>query len=236
MEIRCLGSSSRGNCYILKGSAETLIIEAGIPFFEIKKALDFNLSQVVGAVVSHKHKDHCKSIVNLLQCGIRTISTSEAFEKKSPFAIIGENTKGIKIGNFKIIPLAVNHDCDCFGYLIQHPECGKIGFFTDTYDIPFKLPQLDYLMIEANYSMSILDENLYEGKIHGALRQRIIHSHYSFDKALLQIKEQKDLKAVILLHLSSENSSKGEFIRRTEEATGFPTYCAQIGFSLKLSA
>ena len=236
MEIRCLGSSSKGNCYLLVGKSETLILEAGVPFFEVKKALGFNLSSIVGALVTHKHKDHAKSIVNLLQNGIKTISTKEAFEKGSPFAIIGQSKKGIQLGNFKIIPLAVCHDCECFGYLIQHPECGKLGFFTDTYDIPFIIPQLDYLMIESNYSKKILDENLYSGKIHGALRERIIHSHYSFDNALLKIKEQRNLNAVVLLHLSKENSDGEEFISRTERETGIPTYAAHNGFTLKLSA
>lgn len=55
MILKCLGSSSKGNCYLLIGDSETLIIEAGIKFKEVKKALDFDLSNVVGCCISHEH-------------------------------------------------------------------------------------------------------------------------------------------------------------------------------------
>ncbi|MEB3374489.1 hypothetical protein SFC43_18645 [Bacteroides sp. CR5/BHMF/2] len=48
MKLIVLGSSSSGNCYILDNGTESLIIEAGIRFQEVKKALDFNLRKVVG--------------------------------------------------------------------------------------------------------------------------------------------------------------------------------------------
>ena len=37
MKLRVLGSGSSGNCYILENEAEALIIEAGVPFMEVKK-------------------------------------------------------------------------------------------------------------------------------------------------------------------------------------------------------
>ena len=37
MELRVLGSSSSGNCYILDNGNEALIIEAGIRFIDVKK-------------------------------------------------------------------------------------------------------------------------------------------------------------------------------------------------------
>ena len=58
MKLIVLGSSSSGNCYILDNGKEALIIEAGIRFQEVKKALDFNLRKVVGCVVTHAHNDH----------------------------------------------------------------------------------------------------------------------------------------------------------------------------------
>ena len=42
MKLRILGSSSSGNCYLLEDESECLVIEAGLPFKEVKKALDFN--------------------------------------------------------------------------------------------------------------------------------------------------------------------------------------------------
>ena len=55
MYLTCLGSSSNGNCYILQNEDEALILEAGMPFKEVKKALDFNISKVRGVCISHEH-------------------------------------------------------------------------------------------------------------------------------------------------------------------------------------
>lgn len=55
MKLMCLGSSSKGNSYILKGENEVLIIEAGISFKEVKQKLNFKISKIVGVCVSHAH-------------------------------------------------------------------------------------------------------------------------------------------------------------------------------------
>ncbi|HEK4983663.1 TPA: MBL fold metallo-hydrolase, partial [Clostridioides difficile] len=62
MKIKVLGSSSRGNCYLLQLKNETLILECGVSYKEILKGLDFNLKSVVGCLVTHEHKDHSKSL------------------------------------------------------------------------------------------------------------------------------------------------------------------------------
>ena len=36
MKLTVIGSGSKGNCYILKGFREALIIECGVPFDEVK--------------------------------------------------------------------------------------------------------------------------------------------------------------------------------------------------------
>lgn len=56
MFLRVVGSGSKGNTYILGNGDEALIIEAGLPFGkEVKYALDWNVSRVVGVCVSHEH-------------------------------------------------------------------------------------------------------------------------------------------------------------------------------------
>nr|DAR37024.1 MAG TPA: YycJ-like MBL-fold protein [Caudoviricetes sp.] len=56
MYLKCLGSSSAGNCYLLQaGSGETLIIDCGIGIKEIKKGLDWNIREIKGVIISHTH-------------------------------------------------------------------------------------------------------------------------------------------------------------------------------------
>jgi phosphoribosyl 1,2-cyclic phosphodiesterase len=55
MQFKVLGSSSSGNCYLLESKTDVLILEAGVPFSKVKKALDFNLEKIRGVLLSHEH-------------------------------------------------------------------------------------------------------------------------------------------------------------------------------------
>ena len=79
MKLICLGSSSRGNCYILQGEQESLIIECGVRIKDIKIALNFSLRKVVGCLVSHEHKDHSLSVNDMLECGIKVLALESVF-------------------------------------------------------------------------------------------------------------------------------------------------------------
>ena len=52
MTLKCIGSGSSGNCYLLiSDNGETLILDCGLPIKEIKKGLDWNIKNVVGCVM-----------------------------------------------------------------------------------------------------------------------------------------------------------------------------------------
>lgn len=56
MYLKCLGSSSDGNCYLLTSdSGETLILDCGIPIKEIKKGLNWHIRGIRGMIISHAH-------------------------------------------------------------------------------------------------------------------------------------------------------------------------------------
>ena len=53
--LKCISSGSNGNCYLLNCNDEILIIECGCSLKEVKRALNFDLSKIVGCVISHSH-------------------------------------------------------------------------------------------------------------------------------------------------------------------------------------
>ena len=56
MRLKCLGSSSAGNCYLLTSdNGETLILDCGIPIKEIKKGLNWQIRGIRGMIISHAH-------------------------------------------------------------------------------------------------------------------------------------------------------------------------------------
>ena len=77
MHLHTLGSSSKGNCYLLTDkNNHTLILDLGIGLQDIKRAIDYDLSRVVGAVVTHRHGDHAKYLAEAARAGI-TIHTHQ---------------------------------------------------------------------------------------------------------------------------------------------------------------
>ena len=70
MKLKALGSGSSGNCYILENESEALIIEAGLPFMEVKKALDFNVRKIKAVITTHIHSDHHQYFFQYVRAGI----------------------------------------------------------------------------------------------------------------------------------------------------------------------
>lgn len=54
--LTVLASGSSANGYILQADNDVLILEAGVPFKECAKALNFNLEDVRAVCVSHGHR------------------------------------------------------------------------------------------------------------------------------------------------------------------------------------
>ena len=56
MNVKCLGTGSKGNAYALSDSeGNILLLDCGIPIKEIKIGINFQVSKVVGCLVTHSH-------------------------------------------------------------------------------------------------------------------------------------------------------------------------------------
>ena len=55
MKLSVLSSSSKANSYLIHNENEVLIIEAGLPLSAVKEKLNFDISNIVGVVISHAH-------------------------------------------------------------------------------------------------------------------------------------------------------------------------------------
>ena len=229
MELICLGSSSKGNGYILKAkNGESLIIEAGVPFYEYKKALNFKIKNLRACLISHMHGDHFK-YVREFEC-IDIYSSKETFsniEKKHNHKEIEPN-KLFNINEFKIIAFDVPHDVRCYGYMIYHEECGNVVFITDCAYSEYTFKNVNNWLIECNYSLDILNENAKKGIISEPLKNRTIFNHMSYNTCLNTLKSN-DLSFVnniVLLHLSGINSNKTGFINGIANATNKKVHVA----------
>ena len=238
MELKVIGSGSKGNCYVLESeSGEMLIIEAGVKIDQVKKFLDFDLSNVSGVIVSHSHGDHSKAMEGFAKSAINVYAGAETIKEmnlKSHRLKPIEAKKRYTIGSFKVVPLKLRHDVFCLGFVIQHEECGNVVFLTDTFYSPFKFKNIHNWIIEANYSESIMDGKDGYGSENKYLRNRVLSSHLSFENCLdmLDVNDLTQTNNVVLTHLSDRNSHAKQFKEATERQTGKSVYVAETGLSI----
>ena len=135
------------------------------------------------------------------------------------------------IGTWQILPFDVQHDAaEPMGYLLCSWATGeRLLFATDTYYIKYRFEgALDYVMVECNYAMDILNHNIATGKLHPLQKPRLLKSHFEIGnvKAFLRAQNLTQVKAIWLLHLSDGNSNEERFKREIMEITGCPVYIA----------
>lgn len=240
MKLHILGSSSHGNGYILQSeTGESLIVECGIALANVKKALAWRLSGVTAAVVSHHHGDHAKFVREYSRAGIRILAPGEVIDKYAPmpFARKLDVDRGYAVGNFRIRTLPMTHSnndgtpCECFGYIIEHPEMGRTLFATDTVALPCAVRGLNHVMIEANYDDDILTANIDSGDVDASERDRLRLSHMEIKtvERMVQMLDLSHVNEIILLHLSARNADRETFAERIAAATGKPAHIARPG-------
>lgn len=235
MKLHVLGSNSKGNGYILEGNSQTLLLEAGCPLKDVKEALNFDLTKVVGVLVSHAHGDHAKYANDYTRNGIKLWANIELIDKSLLHPI--QSNEKVCIGEFKIIPFSVKHDVPCLGFFINHPECGNVAFITDTHYIPKTFKGLNQVLIEANYEERILNENLIDGTIDNMRYQRVLRSHMSLETCIEALKKNdlKGVQNIILIHLSPQNSDADLFKNKVIEATGKNVHIALKGLTIDIN-
>jgi phosphoribosyl 1,2-cyclic phosphodiesterase len=228
LNLKTIASGSKGNCYIIDTENESLLIECGVKYKRILSALHFDLTKVSGCLLSHAHGDHSIAIKDVTKAGIDIYSSQGTFDK---LGVKGHRAKIIKakeryqIGGFSIMPFDTQHDCEePLGFIIYHLEFGKLLFATDTYYIKYKVPGLNYVMIECNYEKSILESNIKSGVTSDFLRKRLLSSHFSLEnvKKFFKANDLSQLRRIYLMHLSDGNSNEELFKTEIEKATGVP--------------
>lgn len=242
MELHVLGSSSKGNCYVLQNGTEALVIECGVPLLSVKQVVGFYISKISGALISHEHGDHSRYADdfsrNRIPLYMSRGTAGKMNVKNKEMIKILKPKKLHKIGNFNVIPFEVQHDAEQpFGFLINHSETGNILFVTDSFYLKYKFPKLNNILIECNYKTEILRKNVLEGRIPDMLLMRTLKSHMSYDTCVktLQANDLSQVNNIILIHLSDANSNADEFRRGIEKETGKTVYVAERGLKLKFN-
>lgn len=212
MKLITIASGSKGNCYLLETDSGSLLLEAGIPWKEILKGLNYDLSNVLACLVSHEHQDHSKAINDVLKAGIDVYTskgTAEALNVKHYRLNTVKSKDQFQIGDFLVLPFNTEHDAaEPLGFLIKYQN-NKLLFATDTFYLRYKFLGLTHIAIECNYVRSVMEDMLDQGLVDINRVARTMKSHMSLEHLIdfLKANDLSNVQKLYLLHLSDDNSN-----------------------------
>lgn len=163
---------------------------------------------------SHPPLDHSKSLNDFKSMGIPIYA---------PYLKI--NYMSMNMGEFTVKPFdlttvdgrwthtdANGEPCPIFGFLITHPEMGKMLYITDCELVKWKFKGINHILLGVNYDKDLVDTD-------NPKANHVFRGHLSIDTACDFVKANysDSLQNVIMCHLSSENSDSDSFIEKMKK-------------------
>lgn len=217
MKLKCIATGSTGNTYaLISDTGEILLLDLGVSEKTIKKGIDWKISNVVGTVISHGHKDHSLSVEDFKSMGIPILA---------PY--LGDSCKPMNIGEFTVKPFdlttidgswthtnANGEPCPIYGFLITHKEMGRMLYITDCQVVKWRFKDINHILLGVNYDKDLIDRD------NAGKANHVFRGHLSIDTACDFVKANYSdgLQNVIMCHLSSENADKDSFIVKMKNA------------------
>lgn len=152
MLVRIVNSGSDGNCIVVEDNNKNqILLDCGLPYETIAK--NCNLGKLNGVFATHFHQDHSKSFDKFEKFGFDTFSPKNI-----------QDGKIIDLPNWKIMPMKLVHNVECFGFLILNKiENKKIVYCTDTTYLP-KVGNADLFILDCNYDEEIVFDKMTKGE------------------------------------------------------------------------
>ncbi len=227
-----LFSSSKGNSYYIGSSKSGILIDCGVSYSRLRRALDINglsMEAVKAVFITHEHTDHISGLRVLAKNNdIPVCSRTETLRLLADRECINSETRcfnvesqSVKIGEILVNSFSISHDAvsPC-GYRVTFDSgetcalCTDLGFVSD--EVLAGLNGCSAVVLEANYDEEMLRLGSYPTELKRRIRS---------DQGHLSNRECGELAArlvaggtteIILGHLSQENNTP-ETARKTIE-------------------
>lgn len=235
MVLRTIATGSSGNCHALISENEILLLDLGVSAKGIKRAIDYRISDVAGAAVTHSHLDHSKSVKDFENMGIPVFAPYKRLEPMNFRGMAGLTVQAFdltdKDGHFK----HTNPDgseCPCYGFLITHPDMGRLLYITDTELVKWRFNDINHILISCNYQSKYINGD-------EAKRNHVLRGHMELEtvKEFVKANKSNALRNVILCHLSQDNANADEMVAEVKNVAGMGVNvnCARAGLEIELN-
>ncbi len=218
MKFEQIYSSSSGNLYMVTAAnGKRLMIECGVTWSKLQKALNYDLSGIVGCLVSHEDQDHCKAIKEVVQAGIdvyMSLGTAEALKTTGRRIHCTTGAGKFHLSSFDVTFYNSNHDAKQPMLFVIKCDDEYILFATDTAYIKQRfLWRFSIIAIGCNYDKDILQRRVAAKDINEEVAKRLLTSHMEKQEVMRYLDEFCDLskcREIHLLHMSGDNINKAQ--------------------------
>ena len=227
-DFQILGSSSNGNCSLLRTGNSKILIDAGFSGKRIGlmlEAIGESLDSIDAVFLTHEHSDHSQGIRGLAKRADLPVfanrDTADAIQGKLVKKVnwqVFQTGSAFKFRDIDVRSFSVPHDAyDPVGYTFHWGEEGdlfaprrSLAWATDLGYVPEHIKEhiksVQTLVLEANYDEKLLDG---DERRPWSLKQRIRgrHGHLSNDacyEALCGLNGSSAVREVYLAHLSKD--------------------------------
>ncbi|MCI8276703.1 MAG: MBL fold metallo-hydrolase [Clostridia bacterium] len=217
-----LYSGSSGNCLFINSNNTKLLVDCGTSGKKVTEALasiDSSIEEIDAILVTHEHSDHIQSLglisskYNIpVYANLETWNAMEAQKKKiSENNIkIFENDKDFVLNDLTIHPFSTPHDAaNPCGFNIHNGK-RKLSIATDLGHMDNRildtLKDSSFLLLESNYDPEILKLSKYPYLLKERIKGPNGHLSNSTAGKTISALINKNLKSVMLGHLSKENN------------------------------
>ena len=234
-------SSSHGNLYAVEAAnGKRLLIDPGVTWAKLQKALDYDLTNIDGCLLTHEHNDHSKAVKDVLNAGIDVYGsegTFRAINEDLPLhrrVYIIRHKERFSIGEtFDMFPFAVHHDAaEPLGFVVHEIQSNGEGesllFVTDTSHVTQRFgAAFDIIAICCSYDKDLLKARVDAGDANETFAKRLLKSHMERDVTVRYIREfcrLDNCREIYLLHASKDNLHIKEVVKELEGSVFIKTY------------
>lgn len=226
--LKVIGTGSRGNCLAVYDSrGKYILLDVGLPIKTILKGIEYNIEDCLAAFVSHVHLDHSKAINDCIQYGIPVYANEEVCKKYPKCHLIDALGVG-EFDGFKVRSFGVAHDVKNNAFTIDTIDGIRILYATDMSSVQWCSKNVNYAVIECNYS----EEDLIDNIIEDEESRSKYYNHFELNKCIHYLKHgiyNTELRGIILWHMSKTNIDVKKAVEKVKLELGFPNVYAAKG-------
>lgn len=227
--LKVIGTSSRGNCLAVYDSrGKYILLDVGLPIKTILKGVEYNIKDCLAAFVTHVHQDHSKAINDCIKYGIPVYANEDVCKKYPKCHLIDALGVG-EFDGFKVRSFGVAHDVQNNAFTIDTIDGIRILYATDMSSVQWCSKNVNYAVIECNYSEEDLINNIVEDE---ESRSKY-YNHFELNQCIHYLKHGVDninLQGILLWHMSKTNIDVNKAVKKVKLELGFGNvYAAKNG-------